>query len=94
MVYHNPGCMGHYDFDSIAQFARKRFVDGIDTIDLMQQAKSEREKEEIALVAMMDLDDKTVQELQLFCRYADRCKITNCRNLLKELIESDLEAES
>ena len=90
MVHHNRGCMGDYDFDSIAAFARKRFVEGYNTIELMEQAKSDREKEEIALVAMLDLEDETVRELKLFCRYHDRCKVTNCRNLLKQLIERDL----
>ena len=94
MVYHNRGCMGDYDFDNIASFARKRFVEGYNTIELMEQAKTDREKEEIALVAMLDLDDATVQDLKLFCRYSDRCKLTNCRKLLKQLIERDLEAVS
>ena len=92
MVYHNKGCMGDYDFDNIALFARKRFVEGYNTIELMEQATSDREKEEIALVAMLDLDDATVRELKLFCRYSDQCQLTNCRNLLKQLIEKELTA--
>ena len=94
MVYHNRGCIGDYDFDNIAEFARKRFVEGYNTIELMEQAKNDREKEEIALVAMLDLDDNTVRDLQLFCQYSDSCQLTNCRNLLKQLIEKDLAAEA
>ena len=88
MVSYNPGCMGEYDFDNIASFARKRFVEGYNTIELMQLAKSTTEKEEIALVAMMDIDDDTVRELQLCCKYADKCKMTNCRDMIKEIIEN------
>ncbi len=93
MFCHNRGCVGHYDFDKIAYFARKRFVDGYSTMDLMQRAKSEKEKQEIALVAMMDLDHEIVKDLSLNCVYSDECKLTNCRELLKQLIEEDIASE-
>ena len=87
------GCMGNYDFDSIAQFARKRFIEGYNTIDLMTKATSYREKEEIALVAMLDLDDETVADLKLDCKYAGKCKVTSCRDLLKDMINENLEMD-
>ena len=52
MVCHNLGCLGNYDFDHIAFFARKRFVEGCNTVTLLEQAESECEKEEIALVCL------------------------------------------
>ena len=90
MFCHNPGCVGHYDFDKIAYFAKKRFVDGQPTIELMQQATSDRERQEIALVAMMDLEEDTIKDLSLNCIHADECKLNNCRGLLKHLIEEDI----
>ena len=83
MVCHNPGCLGNYDFDRISFFARKRFVEGRNTIELLEQAASEREKEEIALVSLLDVDDHVIQDLQLSCRHAGQCKVTNCRDKLK-----------
>ena len=90
MVHHNPGCFGHYDFDHIADFARKRFIDGCNTISLLKQARSQTEREEIALVCMLDVEDKYVLAMDLECRYADECKITNCRDKLRKLIEAEL----
>ncbi len=90
MVNSNLGCFGHYDFDHITYFARKRFIDGYSTIDLLGQARSETEREEIALVCMLDIEDKFVLNIQLDCRYADDCKVTNCRDKLKKLIETEL----
>jgi len=87
MVLRNPGCMGDYDFERIAEFARKKFIEGISTISLMSKARTEREREEIALVCSLDITDEQVQSLHLHCKYADQCKITNCRNLLRLLIE-------
>lgn len=53
MVSHIPECMGDYDFDKIAFYAKKRFVEGCSTIELMAAAKTQRDKEEIALVSLL-----------------------------------------
>jgi len=81
-----PGCLGNYNFEHIAFYARKRFVEGYDTVTLLKQATTDQEKEEIALVAMLDIEDKTIQDLELCCRYAKECKVTICREKLKKMI--------
>jgi hypothetical protein len=90
MACRTPGCLGNYDFNNIAFYARKRFIEGYDTVTLLEQAASEREKEEIALVAMLDLDENIIRDLELCCRYAKQCKVTICRQKLKSMIEEDL----
>ena len=90
MVCRTPGCLGNYDFDNIAFYARKRFIEGHDTITLLQQATSEQEREEIALVAMLDIEDDIVKDIGLSCRYAKECEITICREKLKKMIEESL----
>lgn len=82
--------MGNYDFDHIAFFAKKRFVDGVDTIALLTQASTEREKEEIALVCLLDVEDDKIQDLQLSCRYADQCRVLDCRDRLRNMIQEEL----
>ena len=67
MACYVRGCLGNYNFAKIALFARKRFIEGCNTIDLMRNARTHLEKEEIALVAMLDLNDKTVTDLRLDC---------------------------
>jgi len=90
MANYSPGCFGNYDFDHITKFAKKRFVDGSSTIDLLKQARSETEREEIALVCMLDVEDEMVLDVELGCRYADECKVTNCRDKLRKLLETEL----
>ena len=90
MANYSPGCFGSYDFDRIAHFAKKRFVDGNSTINLLEQANSKTEREEIALVCMLDVEDEIVLDVDLDCRYADDCKVTNCRDKLRKLIEIEL----
>ncbi len=92
MVCYNPGCLGNYDFDQIAFFARKRFIEGHNTVALLEQARSEREKEEIALVCLLDVADDDIRELRLSCRHAGQCRVMDCRDRLKELIREDLAA--
>ena len=93
MVSSNPGCFGHYDFNHIAHFAKKRFVDGYSTISLLQQARSDTERQEAALVCMLDVEDELVLNIELDCRYASDCKITNCRDKLRRLIEAELKSQ-
>lgn len=90
MACRTPGCLGNYNFDHIAFYARKRFVEGYDTVTLLNQARSEKEKEEIALVALLDVEEKLIKDINLQCRYASACKITTCRAKLKRMIEADL----
>jgi hypothetical protein len=90
MVCKKPECLGNYDFDKIAYFARMKFIEGYSTIDLMKLATSEHEKEEIALVCLLDVDDDKIRDLQLTCRYADECFSVNCREKLKRMIEKEL----
>ncbi len=90
MANQSPGCFGHYDFDHIANYAKRRFVDGISTIKLLQGAKSKTEREEVALVCMLDVADEYVIDVKLDCIYADECKVTNCREKLRNLIETEL----
>ncbi len=90
MTCHKPGCIGNYEFDRIAFYAKRRFIAGCDTISLLAQARSEREREEICMVALLSIDDAGVSDLALTCRHADQCKVLDCRQKIKQLVEQDL----
>ena len=90
MSCHVPGCLGNYDFDHIVEFAIRRFVEGCSTITLLNQAKTMREKEEIALVSMLDVEDEKICDLHLSCANSGHCKVTDCRARLKKMIEAEL----
>lgn len=90
MVCKKPECLGNYDFDKIAYFARMKFIEGYSTIELLNLASSEYEKEEIALVCLLDVDDDKIRDLKLTCKYSSECITVNCRERLKRLIEQEL----
>lgn len=83
-------CLGNYNFNHIAYFAKKRFIDGYSTMTLLQHAKSELEREEIVLVCMLDIEDDVIINTQLQCKYASRCRISNCRDKIRKLIDIEL----
>ena len=90
MICRNPDCLGHYDFEKIAHYARRRFVEGCPTVTLLAQAESEREREEIALVSLLDVEDDQIRGLELDCRHARHCKVLDCRDRLKALLRDQL----
>lgn len=90
MTCTNPDCLGHYDFDNIVYLAKKRFVEGCSTVTLMEQAGTEREKEEIALVSLLDVKDDQIRDLKLTCRYDRQCRVLDCRDRLRVLIQDEL----
>lgn len=85
-----PQCMGNYDFDEIADFAHQRFIQGVDTVSLISAAKSDREREEIALVSLLNVDDEAITAIELKCNHADMCRVTDCRKRLRALLETRL----
>ena len=86
----NPACIANYNFDHIAQFAIKRFVEGSSTLSLLQQAKTEREKQEIAVVSLLDVEANTAKNLRLSCQHKNQCEALDCRDRLKRLIDENL----
>jgi hypothetical protein len=94
MACQNPRCLGNYDFDRIAYFARKRFVEGCNTVTLLEQAESEREKEEIVFVCLLDVEDDKIRDLQLCCRHVGDCTVIDCRDKLKKMIKAELEHQA
>lgn len=86
MTCFNSECIGNTDFERIAFYARKRFVEGIDTITLMTQARNEQQKHEIALAALLDLDDMTISELNFFNCGEDDCMARSYRHQLQTML--------
>jgi len=86
----NAYCLGNYDFDKIALYARKRFIEGSNLLDLFMNTQSHRERQEIALVSRLSTENAIVEELELACPYTEQCKVTNCHVRIKEIIENSL----
>ena len=89
MPCQHPGCMRKFDFNHIAFYARKRYVDGISTSVLLCNAKSESEKTLIALASLLDLDDDKIRELKPYCSHKCQCMMFDLRDRLRLMIEQE-----
>ena len=83
------GCMREYDFEHIAFYARKRYVEGISTIVLLCNAKTECEKTLIVLASLLDLDDDKIRELKPYCSGKCQRLMFDLRDRLRLMIEQE-----
>ena len=89
MPCQNPDCIRQYDFDHIAFYARKRYVEGVSTIVLMCNAKTEFEKVLIVLASLLDLDDDNIRQLKPYCSAECQCMMFDLRDRLKLMIDQE-----
>ena len=86
--------MRQYDFDHIAFYARKRYVEGVSTIVLLCNAKSECEKTLIVLASLLDLDDDKIRELKPYCSPTCQRLMFDLRDRLRLMIQQESAAAS
>lgn len=89
MPCQNPDCIRQYDFDHIAFYARKRYVEGVSTIVLMCNAKTESEKTMIVLASLLDLDDENIRQLKPYCSAICQRQMFDLRDRLKVIIDQE-----
>jgi len=86
----HPGCMRRYDFDHIAYYARKRYIEGVSTIVLLCNAKTECEKTLIVLASLLDLDDDNIRELKPYCSPKCQRLMFDLRDRLRLMIRQEI----
>jgi len=82
---------GKYDIRELLRIVKKKFVNGFSTIELLKEAQNDEEKNKVAIVALLDLDDETVMKMLSDNKNGDKdFEILSCRNLLKEMLRAIL----
>jgi hypothetical protein len=89
MPCQNPGCIRNYDFDHIAFYARKRYVEGVSTIVLMCNAKTESEKILIVLASLLDMDDENIRQLKPYCSPECQRQMFDLRDRLRLMMKRE-----
>ncbi len=85
--YHTPcpsRCFCKYDADELKEVAYKKIIQKVPTLELLGSAKSQREKELISVVAMLDLDDNVAEIMIREKMSAESCDVLGCREGLKQ----------
>jgi hypothetical protein len=89
MPCQNLACIRQIEFDRIAYFARKRYIEGVSTIVLLCAAESESEKTMIVLASLLDLEDDKIRELKPYCSHQCQRLMFDLRDRLKSMIEQE-----
>lgn len=86
-------CFCEYDLDDLIDVGYKRYVKNIPTVELMEKAISEKEKDEICLISMLDIDEDNLAEVMGDLIVDEKCHILSCRRLLRKQIGKKLGIE-
>ncbi len=89
MICRNPGCVRRYDYDSVAYYARKRYLEGIATIVLLREAQTDDERRMVVLASLLDVDDDTLRELMKACGRGCRCQMLEMRTRLRFMLHRE-----
>ena len=86
-------CFCEYDIDELIHVGHKRYVENIPTVELMKNALSEKEKDEICVISMLDVDDDKLEKLRGDRVVDQKCNVISCRRLLRKQIKRKLGIE-
>ena len=89
MTCRNPGCIRQYDYDSVAYYARKRYLEGISTIVLLCEARTDDEKRMIVLASLLDVQDETLRGLMQACGRGCHCQMLEMRSRLRFMLHRE-----
>ncbi len=76
-----------YDLDELCQLAYRKFVDHIPTVQLMQQAHDRHAREEVGIIALLDVDDDTVVQMMPGLTADERCSVLSYRQMLRRQLQ-------
>ncbi len=85
-----PLCLKKYDFSHVSRIAIRRYLDGQDTINMLLNAKTAQDVEEICLVSLLNVEGSIVKTIKLSCFYSANCQETQCCERLRDIIELEL----
>ncbi len=80
-------CFAKYDIRELLPIVRKKFVDGFSTVELLKEAQNDEEKDKVAIVALLDLNDGTVMRMLSDNKNGNEdFHILSCRNWLMKTL--------
>ncbi|MFW2371651.1 MAG: hypothetical protein ACN4GM_00905 [Gammaproteobacteria bacterium] len=89
MIIETSNCLHDLDFEHLAYYAHQHYIEGVQTIELMEKANSEKEKEEIALVALLDVQTNVSIELSHHQPHENVGHLTDLKRVLQQYIQGE-----
>jgi hypothetical protein len=93
MHYEPKLCFCRYRVDELAELAKTKLIEHRSTIDMMESAKSDTERAEVAIISLFDVDDVTLRDVMEGKLEDGECNVVSCRRMLKRQIETLIDKE-
>jgi len=88
-MYYKPKlCFCRYRVDELAALAKTKFIEHHSTIEMMENAGSDKERAEVAIISLFDVDDAILREVMEGKLEDEDCNVVSCRRMLKRQIET------
>ena len=87
-IIHPNHCFCHIPETELLYWARKRYLEGICTLELINSTDDPQAREAISIVCMLDLDEIVMLEMMRNVNKPDQ-HILNCREYVKRLLEME-----
>lgn len=81
-------CFCRYRVDELAALAKTKLMEHRSTMEMMESAKSDIERAEIAIISLFDVDDATLREVMEGKLEDGDCNVVSCRRMLIRQIET------
>ncbi len=89
-----PGrCFCQVAMEELIEWARKRYLEGISTVQLLRLAKNRQEKEAVSIVALLDLSDEELSRVLSPLRASD-CNVLACREHVRKWLDGMLQSQN
>jgi hypothetical protein len=85
-LMHPKNCFCQVSPEELLFWARKRYIENIPTLDLLNSVHEARQKEIISIVALLDADDESLLEMMGDVNLPDH-HILHCREEVKKMIK-------
>lgn len=89
---HPTNCFCHIPIEDLKKWVLKRYKENIPTIELINLAQNEEEREIISVVALLDVDDATLLKMMGNVSLPEH-HILHCRDNVKRIVAEMIEEE-
>ncbi|MFW5829251.1 MAG: hypothetical protein ACOCXA_03220 [Planctomycetota bacterium] len=83
-----------FDLEQLCAIARRKYLDQVPTIQLLREARDHHEREGVGIVALLDVDDGTIECVLDGLSEQQRCELLHCLRALKHQVHGWLHRQT
>lgn len=83
-------CFCSYSFDEILEVARRKYLLGFTTVELLALAITEHERDVVAITSLLDVPNDDLKDVLDSKTLSGDCHLHSCRRMLRKMIRLKL----